>query len=43
MNYTYSCKEACKQGKPCGNKHCSANPNFIPVKKKSDKVRSKKS
>ena len=33
----YSCKETCNMDKPCGNKHCSANPNYIPPKKKNKK------
>ena len=28
MNYT--CKETCNMDKPCKNKHCSANPKYIP-------------
>ena len=26
----YSCREVCGQDKPCGNKHCSANPKYVP-------------
>lgn len=26
----YSCKETCGQRKPCGNRHCSANPKYVP-------------
>lgn len=29
MNYT--CKETCNMDKHCGNKHCSANPKYIPT------------
>ena len=36
-NYPYTCEETCKQPKPCGNIHCSANPNYVPPKKKSNK------
>ena len=32
MNYT--CKETCNMDKPCKNKHCSANPKYIPPKLK---------
>lgn len=32
MNYT--CKETCNMDKPCGNRHCSANPKYIPPLKK---------
>ena len=30
----YSCKETCGMDKPCGNKYCSANPKYVPPKKK---------
>lgn len=35
MNYT--CKETCNMDKPCKNKHCSANPKYIPPKPKKEK------
>ena len=35
MNYT--CKETCNMDKPCKNKHCSANPKYIPHKRKKEK------
>ena len=35
MNYT--CKETCNMDKPCENKHCSANPKYIPPKLKKEK------
>ena len=34
MNYIYTCQETCKQLKPCGNIHCSANPKYVPPKEK---------
>lgn len=34
MNYIYTCQETCKQLKPCGNIYCSANPKYVPPKKK---------
>ena len=34
MNYIYTCQETCKQLKPCGNIHCSANPKYVQPKKK---------
>ena len=34
MNYIYTCQETCKQLKPCGNIHCSANPKYVPPNKK---------
>lgn len=34
MNYIYTCQETCKQLKPCGNIHCSANPKYVTPKKK---------
>ena len=34
MNYIYTCQETCKQLNPCGNIHCSANPKYVPPKKK---------
>lgn len=39
MNYIYTCQETCKQLKPCGNIHCSANPKYVPPKKKAEKKR----
>lgn len=33
MNYIYTCQEA------CGNIHCSANPKYVPPKKKAEKKR----
>lgn len=36
MNYIYTCQETCKQLKPCGNIHCSANPKYVPPKKKAE-------
>lgn len=36
MNYIYTCQETCKQLKPCGNIHCSANPKYDPPKKKTE-------
>lgn len=37
MDWIYSCQGTCKQEKPCGNIHCSANPKYIPPKKKKGK------
>lgn len=37
MNYIYTCQETCKQLKPCGNIHCSANPKYVPPKKKAER------
>lgn len=34
-----SCWEACKMNKPCGNKHCSANPHYIPPAKRGKKIK----
>lgn len=42
MNYIYTCQETCKQLKPCGNIHCSANPKYAPPKKKVEQNRSVK-
>lgn len=42
MNYIYTCQETCKQLKPCGNIHCSANPKYVPLKKKVEQNRSVK-
>ncbi len=33
-NPMYSCQETCGQEKPCGNKHCSAHPQYVPPKQK---------
>lgn len=38
----YTCKETCGQDNPCGNKYCSANPNYIPpTPKKNQKAKNK--
>lgn len=29
MNCIYTCQETCKQLNPCGNIHCSANPEYV--------------
>ena len=42
MNYIYTCQETCKQLKSCGNIHCSANPKYVPPKKKVEQNRSVK-
>lgn len=31
MYTNYNCMDTCKMVKPCKNKHCSANPKYIPV------------
>lgn len=36
-NPMYSCQETCGQEKPCGNKHCSAHPQYVPPTPKKKK------
>lgn len=31
------CLETCGQDRPCGNRHCSAHPKYIPPKQKKTK------
>ncbi len=31
------CKTLCGRGRPCGNRHCSANPAYIPPMPKKKK------
>lgn len=40
---TYSCEETCGQVKPCGNKYCSAHPNYKPPTPKKKRHRLRKS
>lgn len=40
MNRNYTCKETCGMDKHCGNKYCSAHPDYIPItpKKRRNKM-----
>lgn len=38
MNYyPYTCKETCGQEKHCGNRYCSAHPQYLGPKTKKSK------